>query len=163
MEAQQAEDHHHDGGKEIVDNKTKQKEKKASECKSTKGICGKQHLKAHSIEVNNIDTHKTEILDLETSIYTPKPMENNNTGKDRLHTITLIKDKFTISSAAYHELSLTSNLQNSNQIKTLSQSLNKKFHITCTAKSCCSRGSQIKIPHHQDAGHPQNSFKANRR
>ena len=57
-------------------------------------------------------------------------MENNNTDKDRLHTITLIKDKFTISNAAYHELSLTSDLPNSNQIKTLTQSLNKEFHIT---------------------------------
>ena len=81
----------------------------ASELKSTLEICGEQHFKAHSIEVENIDTNKREILDLDTSVYIPKPID-----KDRLHTITLIKDKFTISNAAYHELSLTSNLPKSN-------------------------------------------------
>ena len=55
---------------------------------------------------------------------------DNSSDKDRLHTITLIKDKFTITNAAYHELSLTSNLPNSNQIKTLTQSLNKELDIT---------------------------------
>ena len=104
------------------------KKKMASELKSTLEIC-EQHFKAHSIEVENIDTNKREILDLDTSVYTPKPMDNSS-DKDRLHTITLIKDKFTISNAAYHELSLTSNLPNSNQIKTLTQSLNKEFDIT---------------------------------
>ena len=105
------------------------KKKMASELKSTLEICGEQHFKAHSIEVENIDTNKREILDLDTSVYIPKPMDNSS-DKDRLHTITLIKDKFTISNAAYHELSLTSNLPNSNQIKTLTQSLNKEFDIT---------------------------------
>ena len=101
----------------------------ASELKSTLEICGEQHFKAHSIEVENTDTNKREILDLDTSVYTPKPIDNSS-DEDRLHTITLIKDKFTISNAAYHELSLTSNLPNSNQIKTLTQSLSKEFDIT---------------------------------
>lgn len=101
-----------------------------SKLRSALEICREQHFKAHSIEVENIDTNKREILDLDPSIYTPKPMENNSSDKDRLHTIILIKDKFTISNAAYHELSLTSNLPNSNQIKTLTQSLNKEFDIT---------------------------------
>ena len=55
---------------------------------------------------------------------------DNSSDKDRLHTITLIKDKFTITNATYHELSLTSNLPNSDQIKTLTQSLNKESDIT---------------------------------
>ena len=38
----------------------------------------------YSIEVENIDMHRREILDLETSIYIFKP---NNIDEDRLHTI----------------------------------------------------------------------------
>ena len=48
------------------------KKKMASELKSTLEICGEQHFKAHSIEVENIDTNKREILDLDTSVYTPQ-------------------------------------------------------------------------------------------
>ena len=62
--------------------------------KSTLEICGKQRFKAHSVEDKNIDLHKRDILDLETSIYTPKPMENYTTDKDRLHTIMPIKRNF---------------------------------------------------------------------
>ena len=36
----------------------------ASELINILEICEEQHFKAHSIEVENIDTHKREILDL---------------------------------------------------------------------------------------------------
>ena len=36
----------------------------ASELKSILEVCGEQRFKAHGIEVENIDTHKREILDL---------------------------------------------------------------------------------------------------
>ena len=55
----------------------------ASELKSTLEICGEQCFKVHSIEVEVLKlkmlTHKREIFDLETSIYTSRPLENNNT------------------------------------------------------------------------------------
>lgn len=43
--------------------------------------------------------------------------------------VTLVKDKFTISDAAYHELSMVSDLPNYNQVRTVTHSLNKEFDI----------------------------------
>ena len=105
------------------------KKKLANGIQTALEFCEEQRYKACSIEVENIDTNKREILDLDTSIYRPKPTENYNSDNDRLHSIALVKDKFTISNAAYHELSVVSDLPNLNQVKSLTQSLNNEFDI----------------------------------
>ena len=46
-----------------------------------------------------------------------------------------MKDKFTISDAAYHELSMVSDLPNFNQIKMITQSLNNEFDIKAAPNS----------------------------
>ena len=43
-----------------------------------------------------------------------------------------IKDKFSVSNEAFHELSMISNLPNSSQIKSLTRILNEDFNIHST-------------------------------
>lgn len=88
-------------------------------------FCEEQCFKACSIEIENVDTNKREILNLNTKVYRLKPIDDNS-DEDRLHSVALVEDKYTVT---YHELSTISDLPNSNQIKTLSQSLNKEFDI----------------------------------
>lgn len=53
-------------------------------------------------------------------------------GRDRLHSTLHIKDRFSISNEAYHELSMVSDLPRSNQIQTLVQEMNSEFVICST-------------------------------
>ena len=104
------------------------KKKLASGIQTALRFCEQEHFKACNIEIENVDINKREI-NLESITYRPKLPESYNNDKDRLCTVTLVKDKFTISNVAYHELSMVSDLSNFNQINTTTQSLNNKFDI----------------------------------
>ena len=106
------------------------KKKLASGIQTALQFCEEQRFKPCNIEIEiNIDTNKREILNLDSSTYRRKQIENDNNDKDRLCAVTLVKDKFTISDAAYHELSMVSDLPNFNQVRTVTHSLNKEFDI----------------------------------
>ena len=105
------------------------KKKLASEIQTALQFCEEQRFKPCNIEIENIDTNKREILNLDSSTYRLKQIENDNNDKDRLCAVTLVKDKFTISDVAYHELSMVSDLPNFNQVRTVTHSLNKEFDI----------------------------------
>lgn len=109
--------------------KLNKKKKMAHGIKNALGFCEEQRFKACSIELENVDTQKKEILDIDSGIYRPKPTGDDTSSKDRLHAVALVKDKCTISNAAYHELSVLSDLPNLNEIQSLIQSFNKKFDI----------------------------------
>ena len=105
------------------------KKKFASGIQTALQFYEQEHFKACNIEIENVDTNKREILNLESSTYRPKLPENYNNDKDRLCAVALVKDKFTISNVAYHELSMVSDLPNFNQINATTQSLNNEFDI----------------------------------
>ena len=85
-------------------------------------LCEPEKMKAYSIEMRNVDTNTTETLNLESGSFTQKP---ETPSSSKVNSTLLIKDKFRISNAAYHELSmLHPHLPKSLQIQKLTKELN---------------------------------------
>ena len=98
---------------------------------SLKSVCENERFKPFSVEIENMDTGSREILDLGSGSFSKKVTTTSN-GRDRLHSTLHIKDRFSISNEAYHELSMVSDLPRSNQIQTLVQEMNSEFVICST-------------------------------
>ena len=80
-------------------------------------LCEPEKMKAYSIEMINVDTNTTETLNLESGSFTQKP---ETPSSSKVNSTLLIKDKFGISNATYHKLSmLHPHLPKSSQIQKL--------------------------------------------
>ena len=98
---------------------------------SLMSVCENERLKPFSVEIENVDTGSRETLDLCSGAFSKKaPMTSNE--RDRLHSALHVKDRFSISNEAYHELSMVSDLPRSNRIRTLVQEMNSEFAIRST-------------------------------
>ena len=71
-----------------------------------------------SVELENIDTGDHEVVDVQSGAFS-KPALPNGNRDDRLYSTLYVKDKYSLSNEAYHELSMLSDLPRSCQIKAL--------------------------------------------
>ena len=110
------------------------KKKLANGIQTALQFCKEERFKACNVEIQNIDTNKREIINLDNKVYQPTPTLTDS-DEDRLCAVTLVKDKFTISDAAYHELSMVSNLPNFYKVKKATEMLNKEFDIKAAPNS----------------------------
>ena len=84
-----------------------------------------------NVEVENTDTGVHEILNLTTCSFNERkrsPSKNTDTVRSALY----IKDRFSISNEAYHELSMVSDLPQSCRVQTLVHDMNSGFAISIT-------------------------------
>ena len=82
-----------------------------------------------SVELENIDTGDHEVVDVQSGAFS-KPALSNGNKDDRLYSTLYVKDKYSLSNEAYHELSMLSDdLPRSCQIKALANLLNSQFEI----------------------------------
>ena len=92
-------------------------------------FCEETGYKACSVELQNVDTGNNEVLDISTGKFSDK--ENDVSDPvDKIHSSLYVKDKYSISDQAFHELSaISSDLPKSCQVKKLTQKMNLKFKI----------------------------------
>ena len=110
------------------------KKKLANGIQTALQFCKQERFKACNVEIQNINTNKRVIINLDKKVYQPTPTLTDS-DEDRLCAVTLVKDKFTISDAAYHELSMVSNLPNFYKVKKAIEMLNKEFDIKAAPNS----------------------------
>ena len=91
-------------------------------------FCEEEGFKPCSVEVENVDTGQHEVIDVASGAYSQMDIPTSST-KDDTRSVLYIKDRFSISNEAFHELSMVSNLPNSSKIKTLTRTLNSEFEI----------------------------------
>ena len=96
-------------------------------------ICQAEGYDICSITVKSIDSGEYETLDISNQSKVTK----DDSPSDRLCTSLLVKDKFSVSHKAYHELSTTSDLPCLYQVKKLTKSLNSKVNITNCPNNIC--------------------------
>ena len=92
--------------------------------------CKEEGFQPRLIELEQIDTGENLTLDIAKGTFTNsyKGLETSTTD-EQLHSALYVKDKFTISNEAYHELSIISDLPNSSQVKKLTGVLNSQYDI----------------------------------
>ena len=97
----------------------------ASGTTSVLGFCTAEGFRPHTLELGNIDTGN---VDMQSGRLSVMPHISNVVSEenDKVHKI---KDKCAISSSAFHELSMVSDLPSSNQVKRLARELNKTFSV----------------------------------
>lgn len=100
----------------------------ASGIQGALSFCEKEGFKPCSVEVENVDTGQHEVIDIASRAYSQKDIPTSST-KDNTRSVLYIKDRFSVSNEAFHELSMVSNLPNSSKIKTLTRTLNSEFEI----------------------------------
>ena len=92
-------------------------------------ICQAEGYDFCSLELKSRDTGECETLTLTTQAVCKNKDVSIMTTDCKLHTSLYVKDKFSVSNQAYHELSMISDLPNFSQVRTLTKSLNSQFHI----------------------------------
>ena len=93
-------------------------------------LCKSEKMKACSVEMINIDTKAKEVLNLESGSFTTQQVTSPTTT---VNSTILIKDKFGISNAAYHELSMLHPvLPKSSEIQKHIKDMNSQLTITST-------------------------------
>ena len=90
--------------------------------------CKNEGFQPRLVELEEIDTGKSVALDLAKDTFNYESSKADTTDK-KLYSALYIKDKFTISNAAYHELTMVSNLPNLSQIKKATGVLNLQYGI----------------------------------
>ena len=108
--------------------------KRKSLVSSIQGVltfCEEERFKACSVELENIDTGKHEVVDMASGACSPIDAHHSIKG-DSVRSVLYIKERFSVSNEAFHELSMVSNLPNSSQIKSLTRTLNDDFNIRST-------------------------------
>ena len=95
-------------------------------------VCEDEGFKARSVELEIIDTGTREVVDLGSGTYSPIDMHTNSTKSNSARSVLYIKDKFSVSNEAFHELSMVSSLPSSSQIKSVTKKLNDSFNIYST-------------------------------
>ena len=66
-------------------------------------FCEDKGFKPHSVELQNVETGEVDVLDISTGTFCDK--ENHETATNSPHSLLYVKDKFSISDKAFHELS----------------------------------------------------------
>ena len=92
-------------------------------------ICEAEGYDLCSLELKSRDTGECETLTVTTQAVCENKDASIMTSDCKLHTLLYVKDKFSVSNQAYHELSMISDLPNFSQVRTLTKSLNSQFHI----------------------------------
>ena len=131
--------------KSIVKEQSRQPIKPLSDCtrqqqhNRQKGMVGnirrtlvqyeKEGLKPQLLEFEQVDTGKSITLDITKGTFCKVASLQHETPFTSQRSALYIKDKFTISNEAYHELTMVSDLPSSHQIKKLTKTLNSKFNI----------------------------------
>lgn len=90
--------------------------------------CNNEGFQPLNVELEQVDTGENVTVDITKGTFGYKPFQTNTTNKT-LHSALYIKDKFTISYEAYHELSMISDLPSSTRIKKLAGTLNSHYDI----------------------------------
>jgi len=94
-------------------------------------FCEGKGFKAHSVELHNVNTGNIEVLNVSIGTFSDKEnLVSAGSSDDKVHSTLYVKDKFSISDQAFHELSsIASDLPKSCQVKKLAQTLNSEFEI----------------------------------
>ena len=90
--------------------------------------CNNEGFQPRLVELEQMDTGENVTLDITKGTFSYRSSQIDTPNKS-LHSALYIKDKFTISYEAYHELSMISDLPSSTQIKKLAGTLNSQYGI----------------------------------
>ena len=105
--------------------KYNRKKQVAGDIKSALNFCEMKGFKINSVELENSDTGKCEILDIKNGSFSEK--ENTSSS---LNAVLYVKDKYAISNEAFHELSMVAHgLPKSSKVTKLAHSINSEFEI----------------------------------
>ena len=77
----------------------------------------------------NVDTGDHEVLNVSDGTYSKR--EETTPDDDKICSMLYVKDKYSISNEAFHELSVISNLPNSSQVTKKAKLLNSHTEIRC--------------------------------
>ena len=105
------------------------KKELASNVKTCLTCCENEGFQPCLLELKDKNTGDQMILNVNKGTFTLKDETKTTNTSDRNCSTLYIKDKFSISNEAYHELSVTSDLPSSSQIKKLTISLNSQWDI----------------------------------
>jgi len=106
--------------------KHNRKRKMADDIIGTLSLCEMNGFKPKSIELEDTDSGKYEMLDIVNGSFSKK----ENLTSDKVHSVLYVKDKFSISNQAFHELSMvTPGLPRSSEVRKLVQTMNSEFEI----------------------------------
>ena len=106
----------------------------ASSNKKFLSCCENEGFQPCLLELKDKNTGNQVTLDVNKGTLTCKDIKDTkySTANSRTHSTLYVKDKFSVSNEAYHELSILSDLPSSNQIKKLTASLNS----LCGVQNC---------------------------
>ena len=80
--------------------------------------------------LENIDAGTVEVLNLSSGLFTAKQCASESmSASTKVYSALLIKDKFSISNSAFHELSMIADLPTSSQVKRFTSGLNSTFSL----------------------------------
>lgn len=83
-----------------------------------------------SVELENVETHSREILDVQNGTFLEVRKDCSTSEEDKIHFALYVKDKFSLSDEAYHELSLlTKDIPRLYKIKQLTKDFNSSFDV----------------------------------
>ena len=100
----------------------------AKNVQSALSFCEDEGFKPCSVEIENVDTGSHELLNVACGTYSGMS-EATTSEKENVHSVLYVKDKFSVSNEAFHELSMLSNLPSSSKVKNLTRTLNSQFDI----------------------------------
>ena len=98
----------------------------ASSIKKSLNCCEYEGFQPCLLELKDKNTGDQLTLDVNKGTFAYKDIKETkySTTSSQTHSTLYVKDKFSVSNEAYHELSIISDLPSSNQIKKLTASLN---------------------------------------
>ena len=110
--------------------KYNRKKQLASDIQGALSFCQEDGFKPCAIEVENIETGMHDVIDYSTGTFCSKENISPTMGKeDKVQSTLYVKDKYSISDSAFHELAMLSDLPKSNQVKKLAHEMSHQFNI----------------------------------
>ena len=100
--------------------------------KTALSFCEAKGFEPKLVEIQNKDTKKTEIFDICNGTFLGKETAvSSKVVKDKVHSALFVKDKYSISDQAFHEISMiTPGLPSCSTVKKLALSMNSEFEIS---------------------------------
>ena len=106
------------------------KKKLAGKIENALSFCEEKRFKPCSVELQNVDTGDTEVLDISTGSFSNKENQASDPAS-KVYSSLYVKDKYSISDQAFHELSaVVSDMPRSYQVKRVTREINSGFKIT---------------------------------
>ena len=97
--------------------------------KTALSFCEPKGFEPKLVEIQNTDTKEIEVFDISKGTFSTTA--NSKVVKDKACSALFVKDKYSISDQAFHELSMiTPGLPSSSTVKKLAISMNSKFNIS---------------------------------